>query len=217
MVVVSSRPSRRSRPAGRFFDRPVQPAVMNEPAPAEATDVPDGEEAYGGILGAFPYAFRASDSVLFRLYVVVGGLLAALAALVFGIALVVQVAATLGGPGGTFTFSRTLFVLLGLFVVAPLVAPVLLVARRHRRTGSDTRYDTLLAAAGVLFVVSLYLGLVASIPAEFTLDGELQTRPPATGPLAPLIRLLYAVPSVASPIIPLLGAALILLAHRYAR
>jgi hypothetical protein len=174
------------------------------------------DDAYGGILGAFPYAFRTSDSVLFRLYVLVGGLLAALATLVFGIALIVQVAATLGGPGGTFTFSRTLFVLLGLFVVAPLVAPVLLVARRHRRTGSDTRYDRLLAAAGVLFVVSLYLGLVASIPAEFTLDGELQTRPPASGPLAPLIRLLYAVPPIASPVVPLLGAALILLAHRYA-
>jgi hypothetical protein len=187
---------------------------MTEPATA---DRPDAEEdAYGGMLGAFPYAFRASDSLLFRLYVLVGGLLAALAALVFGIALVVQVAATLGGPGGTFTFSRTLFVLLGLFVVAPLVAPVLLVARRHRRAGSDTRYDTLLAAAGVLFVVSLYLGLVASIPPEFTLDGELQTRPPATGPLAPLIRLLYALPAVGAPVVPLLGAALILLAHRYA-
>jgi hypothetical protein len=186
---------------------------MSGPARADGSD-PD--EPYGGLLGAFPYAFRASDSVLFRVYVVLGGLLAVLATLVFGIALIVQVAATLGGPGGTFTFSRTLFVLLGLFVVAPLVAPVLLVARRHRRTGSDTRYDTLLAAAGVLFVVSLYLGLVASIPPEFTLDGELQTRPPPAGPLAPLIGLLYALPAVAAPVVPLLGAALILLAHRYA-
>ncbi|PSQ11230.1 hypothetical protein BRC93_06330 [Halobacteriales archaeon QS_5_70_15] len=193
---------------------------MNEPARDGTTDAPgtpdtDGE-AYGGVLGAFPYAFRASDSVLFRLYVLIGGLLAVLATVVFGIALIVQVAGTLGGPGGTFTFSRTLFVLLGLFVVAPLVAPVLLVARRHRRTGSDTRYDTLLAAAGMLFVVSLYLGLVASIPPEFTLDGEVQVRPPATGPLAPLVRLLYAVPSVASPVVPLLGATLVPLAHRYA-
>ena len=189
---------------------------MTEPSPADAPDAGEVDETYDGILGAFPYAFRASDSVLFRLYVLVGGLLAVLVALVFGTALVVQVANTLGGPGGTFTFSRTLFVLVGLFVVAPLIAPVLLVARRHRRTGSDTRYDTLLAATGVLFVVSLYLGLVASIPPEFTLDGEVQTRPPATGPLAPLIRLLYAVPPIASPLVPLLGAALILLAHRYA-
>lgn len=186
---------------------------MNDPGEADTTE--GDEDAYGGLLGAFPYAFRASDSVLFRLYVVVAGLLAVLTVLVFGTALVVQVAGTLGGPGGTFTFSRTLFVLLGLFVVAPLVAPVLLVARRHRRTGSDTRYDTLLAAAGVLFVVSLYLGLVASIPPEFTLDGEVQVRPPATGPLAPLIEVLYALPSPAAPVVPLLGAALILLAHRY--
>jgi hypothetical protein len=183
---------------------------------AAAADTSGDDGAYGGVLGAFPYAFRTSGSVLFRLYVLVGGLLAVLAVLVFGAALVVQVAGTLGGPGGTFTFARTLFVLLGLFVVAPLIAPVLLVARRHRRTGSDTRYDTLVAAAGVLFVVTLYLGLVASIPAEFTLDGETQVRPPATGPLAPLVRLLYALPPVASPVVPLLGAALILLAHRYA-
>jgi len=193
---------------------------MSEPATADAPDPADApeadEEAYGGVVGAFPYAFRASESVLFRFYVLAGGLLAVLAALVFGIAIVVQVAATLGGPGGTFTFSRTLFVLVGLFVVAPLIAPVLLVARRHRRAGSDTRYDTLLAAAGVLFVVSLYLGLVASIPPELTLDGEVQVRPPATGPLAPLIRLLYAIPSPAAPVVPLLGAALILLAHRHA-
>lgn len=189
---------------------------MSEPSPADAPDAERTGGTYGGVLGAFPYAFRTSDSVLFRLYVLVGGLLAGLAILVFGTALVVQVANTLGGPGGTFTFSRTLFVLLGLFVVGPLIAPVLLVARRHRRTGSDTRYDTLLAAAGVLFVVSLYLGLVASIPPEFTLDGQVQFRPPASGPLSPLIELLYAIPSVGAPVVPLLGASLIVLAHRYA-
>ena len=189
---------------------------MTESSSADASDAEGSGGTYGGVLGAFPYAFRASDSVLFRLYVVVGGLLAALAVLVFGTALVVQVANTLGGPGGTFTFSRTLFVLIGLFVVGPLIAPVLLVARRHRRTGSDTRYDTLLAAAGVLFVVSLYFGLVASIPPEFTLDGQVQVRPPPSGPLAPLVGLLYAVPTVGAPVVPLLGASLILLAHRYA-
>ena len=189
---------------------------MAEPSATDAPDAGGDGETYGGVLGAFPYAFRASDSVLFRLYVLVGGVFALLAVLVFGAALVVQVANTLGGPGGTFTFSRTLFVLLGLFVVAPLVAPILLVARRHRRAGSDTRYDALLAAAGVLFVVSLYLGLVASIPPEFALDDEVQVRPPPSGPFAPLVELLYAIPSVGAPAVPLLGAALILLVHRYA-
>jgi uncharacterized integral membrane protein len=176
-----------------------------------------GDDAYGGVFGAFPYAFRRSDSHLFRLYVLVGGLLAALLALVFGFALVVQVADTLGGPGGTFTFSRTLFILVGLLVVGPLLAPVLLVARQHRRSRGDTRYDRLLAATGFLFLVSLYLGLVASIPASFMLDGQQVVRPAPSGLLAPLQAALYALPSIASPILPVAGMVLIYLTHRRLR
>jgi hypothetical protein len=182
-----------------------------------AGDERGDDDAYGGVFGAFPYAFRRSDSRLFRVYVLVGGLLAALLTLVFGFALVVQVANTLGGPGGTFTFSRTLFILVGLLVVAPLLAPVLFVARHHRRGRDDTRYDRMLAATGFLFLVSLYLGLVASIPAEFVLDGETVTRPPPSGLLAPLQEALYALPSVAAPALPVAGMVLIYLTHRRLR
>jgi uncharacterized membrane protein YuzA (DUF378 family) len=187
------------------------------PATGTPDDPPPDDDAYSGLFGAFPYAFRATDSRLSKLYVAVGGLLGGLLALFFGLALVVQVFNTLSGTGGTFTFSRAMFILVGLFVVGPVLAPVLLVARRHRRAGSDTRYDRLLAATGFLFLLSLYLGVIASIPPEFVLDGETVTRTPPSGLLAPLIELLYAIPPVASVLIPLAAAASIYGAHRYAR
>lgn len=188
-------------------------------------------ESYSGVLGAFPYAFRRSDSRLFRLYVVLGGLLAAVLTVFFTFALVVTIANTTGIGGGTITFVRSIFVLLGFLVVAPLIAPVLLVARRHRRAGGETRdhtegtdhadhaddvvhYDAALGAAGAGYVLSLYLGAVASMPASFELDGEVTTRPEPSGVTAPLVEVLYAVPEALSWTIPLAGAALVYLAHR---
>ena len=169
---------------------------------------------YSGLLGAFPYAFRRSDSRLFRSYVAGGGLLAVALVVFFTFALVVTVASTATLSGGTITFVRSVFILFGFLVVAPLVAPVLLVARRHRRTGSDPRYDAGLAAAGGVYLATLYLGAVASMPARFEIDGEVSTRPEPGGLTAPLIEALYAVPEALSWTIPLAGAVLILLAHR---
>jgi hypothetical protein len=198
---------------GLLFDLSPVPRVMTDSEPSAvdarpATDASPDEDAYGGLLGAFPYAFRRTESRLCKLYVAVGGLLGGVLALFFGLALVVQIFNTLSA-GGTFTFSRALFLLVGLFVVGPVIAPILLVARRHRRTGSDARYDRLLATTGVLFLLSLYLGVVASAPPDL--------RSPATGPLAPLIGVLYALPAPAAILFPLAGATGILLAHRQAR
>ena len=95
-----------------------------------------------------------------------------------------------------------------------MVAPVLLVARRHRREGSDPAYDSALAVAGLIYLLSLYLMLVASIPETFTLDGETVPRPPATGLFGPVLSLLYAIPPIASPVIPVVAAAAGWLVHR---
>lgn len=173
-----------------------------------------GEDAYSGVFGAFPYALRSSDSRLFRSYVLVGGLLALLLALGFGLALVVQVANTTGGTGGTFTFSRAFFIFVGLFVVAPLLAPVLFVARRHRRDGSHPTYDRAMAVMGFLFVLSLYLGLVASIPPTFVLDGETVTRDDPGGVTGPVVAVLYALPEWASPLVPALVGVAMYVVHR---
>jgi hypothetical protein len=174
-------------------------------------------DGYSGLLGAFPYAFRQSRSRLFRAYVVVGGLLAAILGLLFAFALVVAIANTAGFGGGTITFVRSVFLLFGFIVVAPLVAPVLFVARHHRREGDDSQYDFALALTGVGYVVTLYLGAIASMPAEFELDGEVTTRPEPSGLTAPVVEALYAIPEVLSWTVPLAGAALIYLVHRWLR
>lgn len=167
-------------------------------------------DAYGGVFGAFPYAFRTSDSRLFRTYAVAGGLVAALVVVLFVFSLVVLVAETVGATGGTFTFSRAFLVVVMVLVVVPLVAPVLFVARRHRRVGSTVGYDRTLAATGYLFVLALYLGLVVSAPESLTDD-------PGGGPVGALVARLYALPRAGGVVPPLLAAALVYLAHRRLR
>lgn len=172
-------------------------------------------DGYRGLFGAFPYAFRRSDSWLFRSYVLVGGLAAALLAFAFTLSLIRVVGATAGIPGGSLTLSRSFVVVVGLLSVAPVVAPVLLVARAHRTDRRrSTAYDALLAVGGYLFIGSLYLMAVAAMPESFVLDGETVTRPPPQGPLAPVVAALYAVPSLASLLFPLVPAAFIALVHR---
>lgn len=167
-------------------------------------------DGYRGVFGAFPYAFRQSESLLFRSYVLIGALAALAVTVLFGAGLVVLVAQTAAIEGGSLTLSRAFYILVGLFVVAPLVAPVLLVARRHRRAiGHDTRYDLALSLAGYLFICSLYVGLVITVPAEQ------QTAPSPA--LAPLVEPLYALPQLMGVVPPLAASLVILAAHRLLR
>lgn len=167
------------------------------------------EEAYGGLFGAIPYAFRSSRSWSFKLYVLVGGLAALAAALVMTFALVTLVARTATVGGGSLTLSRAFYVVVGLFVVGPLLAPILLVARRHRREGSRERYDAALALAGFAFLASLYVGLLMSVP-----PGQQE---PVSGALAPVVESLYALPQITGVVPPVFAAGLIAAAHRLAR
>jgi hypothetical protein len=172
-------------------------------------------DSYSGLLTAFPYAFRTSESRLFRAYAVVSALLGGLFALMMVIAIVVLIGNTASAPGGSLTLSRTFYVVVGLFVFAPLVAPVLFVARRHRRgTPVRERYDAALGASGFLFALSVYLGVVASMPAQYRVGEELTSRPEPSGVFAPVIEALYALPPIASPVVPLAGALVVYLAHR---
>jgi uncharacterized membrane protein YuzA (DUF378 family) len=178
-------------------------------------------DGYRGLFGAFPYAFRRSDSWTFRSYVVLGGLAAGLVSLFVAIGLVVLIANTARIGGGSLTLSRSFYVVVGLFVVAPMLAPVLLVARRHRRrqgdAGGQRRYDALLAVTGYLFVVSVYVGVVISMPESWTLDGELVRRPPPSGAFAPVVAFLYDLPRLAAVVPPAAVAALIVAVHRRLR
>jgi uncharacterized membrane protein YuzA (DUF378 family) len=173
---------------------------------------------YGGVFGAFPYAFRHSESRLFKLYVLVGALASGIVSLFVIFGLVVLIGATAAVPGGSLTLSRTFYVLVGLFIVAPLVAPVLFVARRHRRTGSDRRYDLSLALTGFLFMLSVYVGLVASVPADLQTPAEPFTLGPVTvSALVPVVELLYALPPLYGLVPPVVCAVVIYGAHRLLR
>lgn len=168
----------------------------------------DGEP-YGGALGAFPYAVRESDSWAFRAYAVVATLAALSIVAGFGLSLVRIVGLTLNQTA-SMTLVRPFVLVLMLGVLVPTVAPVLLVARRHRLAlPAHPRYDAALAATGLGFLASLYVGLVVSIP-----PGMQQ---PVSGPLAPAVEWLYALPALAGAVPPLAAAAGIWLAHRTLR
>jgi len=172
----------------------------------DATPAERPAKTYNGLPGAFPYAIRSSDSWLFKGYVVVAVLLTLAISLVFVFGLIGVLAGSTGARGGTFTFSRTFFMFVGLLVVAPLLAPVLLVARRHRRTASTVAYDRGLALSALVFVGSLYMGLVISAPAEL--------REPTT---SAVIGALYDLPRLAGLAPPLLAVGLMYLVHRLLR
>lgn len=180
-------------------------------------------DGYDGLPGAFPYAFRASGSWLFRSYVLVSALATALVSLLIAFGLVVLIARTAAVEGGSLTLSRSFYVVVGLFLVAPMLAPTLLVARRHRRSAAATataagdRYDAGLALAGYLFLVALYVGLVIAVPPA------LQTSPrPFTVPgvgvtvsgLVPVVAFLYDLPAIYGFVPPVVAAASVAAVHR---
>ncbi|WP_336000599.1 hypothetical protein [Halorientalis halophila] len=182
-------------------------------------DASDDERAYRGLFGAFPYAFRVSDSRLYRSYVVIGGLLATLTALAFAVSVMVQLGNSVGTPGGVFTFSRAFIIFVGALVFAPLVAPVLYFARRRRIQGAglDGRYDLAMGIAGYAFIFALYVGLVISIPECYNFGDEVTCRDPASGLFAPVIRVLYALPSITGLVPPTLAGLAIVAVDRLFR
>jgi hypothetical protein len=187
---------------------------------AEDDGVPDGERdgsTYAGVLTAFPYACRESESVVFRFYAALSGLLALLLGFYFAAAITVVVSNTLGAAGGSFTFSRSFYVFVALAVVAPIVAPVLFVAREHRRGRGDDAFDARMAALGFVYLLALYVAAVISIPPSFTLDGEPVTRPAPAGLFAPVVRVLYAMPPVSSILPPIVVAVAMYVVDRRKR
>lgn len=165
--------------------------------------------AYGGVLGAFPYAARASDSWIFRVYVVVGGLAVVVVSTIFVLGLIVLMARTAIPRGGSLTLSRAFYVVVLLAVILPMAAPILLVARRRRGTGSTRRYDAAMGVAGFVVILTVYLSLLISAP-----EAQRES-PPAI--LAPAVRILYDLPPIAGLVPPAIGAALVWAVHRILR
>ena len=160
-------------------------------------------DSYRGVFGAVPYAIRTTDSWTMRVYGVVGALATVAIALVVSLALVVWMAETAGVPSGTYLFTRSLYVVLGFAAVAPLLAPLLFVARRHRRDlPVAAGYDRKLAYAGFLFLASLYLGLIVTAPADLRDPTE-----------SVLLSVLYALPRPTGALFPVLAAAVVFWTH----
>ncbi|MFB6104824.1 MAG: hypothetical protein ABEJ57_07080 [Halobacteriaceae archaeon] len=163
-------------------------------------------EGYRGVLGAFPFAWRVGTSWWFRGYVLVAAAVTVLVAVVVGAGVVRLVAGT-GAGGGVNAFVRAFYIVLGTAVLAPVLTPVLVVARRHRRSGGVApAAERLLAVAGLVFLGLVYLGLVASTPAA--------NQRSVTGVLAPVIAALYGLPRIAGVVFPLVGVVVVVLAVR---
>jgi hypothetical protein len=183
-----------------------------------ATDDDAGASSstYGGLVTAFPYALRESDSRAFTLYAALSGLLSIVLGFYFAAAVTVAVSNTLGAGGGTFTFVRSFYVFVAFGIVAPIVGAVLFAAREHRHGRGDPVFDRRMAVLGFVYLVALYFAAVISMPPTFTLDGETVTRPEPAGVVAPLISVLYAMPPLSSILPPaLVGVAMYLLDRRH--
>jgi len=112
-------------------------------------------------------------------------------------------AETANVQSGTFLFSRSLYVVAGFAAVAPLLAPLLFVARRHRRDDPvRPGYDRKMAYGGFLFLLSLYVGLVISAPASL--------REPAE---SAVVNALYAIPQPAGFVPPVVAAVVVFATH----
>jgi len=149
------------------------------------------------VLAALRYAVVEGDSRLYRSYGVVSGLLAVFVGTLFVLALPVWVTESGGGALNRVGFG--LLWLVGLALIATLLLPVLFVARR-RRTGRRERQFHF-ALAGYGYVLSLYLGLLASAPPDL--------RDPPRGVLGPVLEVLYGLPAPAGLAFPIAGTALL--------
>lgn len=159
---------------------------------------------YSGILTAYPYAAKTTASWFFRAYVLVSAFVTLFVTIIFVTGLVELIAATARVPGGSVTLTRTFYVVVLLFVILPMVAPVLFVAYRHRREAAvSTRYDQAMAASGFIYLVAVYVGVVSTTPPELQQD---------TGRLG---RFLYDLPPEVGGGFALVAALLVYATHRY--
>lgn len=154
---------------------------------------------YRGLVGAYAFAIRRSRSWLLKAY----GVASALVGVYVAILLVLAVISWAGNP--VAFGEKALLGVLGILVLVPLFAPVMIVARRHRLDGATRRGDAVMAAAGVAFLVSLPLALLITDP----------TPPSGSGSAATVVASVNGLPAVVGLVPPVAGA-LLLAAARWA-
>lgn len=153
------------------------------------------------VLGAVKYAVVEGESRLFRSYAAIGSFLALFVALAFVLALpvwVVEIGESGGGP--LQRIGLGLLWLVGMAVIATMVVPMLFVVRRHREGRPERQFA--FGLAGYAYVLTVYLALVVSAPADL--------RDPPQGALAPVLEALYGLPRLSALLFPVLGTILVL-------
>lgn len=178
---------------------------MSETEDTSASTASGG--GYSGVVTAFPYAFRASGSRVFKLYTGIAGLIVLFGTLLFVFAITTVLGELSGTPAGILTFQPALFILVWLFTIAPLAAPVLLAARRHRLGRGEAGFDRAIALSGFVFLVALYLAAIVTTPAAQQPSIE-------PGLFAPLLRFFYGIPGIAAIVPLLIAAGLMVFVHR---
>lgn len=158
-------------------------------------------EPYSGLFGAYRFAFERSDSLLFRAYVVVSALCGAYVSLL----LVLAAVSWLATPGALG--EKALLGVIGVVVLAPLFAPVLIVARRYRLGHDRPGMDRVFALAGIAFVLSLFVALVVTDPTAHS----------SPGPVGDVLGFLGGLPATVGLGAPMAGTLLIYVAVRYTR
>lgn len=158
-------------------------------------------DEYRGLLGAFVSAFRRSDSHLLRAYVLASVVVGVFATLLLALGAVTWLSEP--APLGL----RALLGVIAIFVLVPLFAPVLVVARRHRRGVGNRRSDALMGLAGFGFFLAVYLAGLVSDPNPHEVPGV----------LGPVVAAVDAVPRRYWVVPPLLSASSIWLAVRRTR
>ena len=123
------------------------------------------EEAYSGLVGAYGYALRQSGSWLFRTYVIASAAFGVYIAMLLFLALITWIASPVAFG------ERVFLALVGLLLLLPLFAPVLVAARRHRLGVPDAEADRWLAVGGFAFVVSVGLALFVGDPSPHAAQG----------------------------------------------
>lgn len=158
-------------------------------------------EGYRGVVGAFGYAFRRSNSWLFRVYIVLSALLGVYISLLILLAIVAW-------SGTTVAFGDQAFLaVIGILLLVPLFTPVLVTARRLRRETSSASAERLIAITGFVFVLSIVLALLITDPTDHATSGSLGV----------LVRAIQGLPRSIGILPPVIAIVLIILGVRYTR
>jgi hypothetical protein len=151
---------------------------------------------YAGIVGAYAYAARRSRSWLLRTYAVASAAFGIFIALLLALAIISWTASPVAFG------ERSFLGVIGVLLLLPLFTPVLVVARRHRRSGTTAAADRWLALVGFAFMGSIPLMLFVGDPSSHAVGG----------PIGPVVAWLDRLPDSYGLVPPVITAIAIAIA-----